>query len=140
MIPQGFTPTMTFDLQWPAITTMFKTWLSEEAAYLSNRQTTPVTERVGLNISVAQLACLIRYFYEAGGYATTNLTHIFKSAVTHFSAKRQAVISPGSLGNRYYNIDQKTAAEVRGLLQEMLAGINRNFFPVLLVASLVFRS
>jgi hypothetical protein len=123
---------------WPTLKTMLTAWLGEQAAPL--RETSPVM-KLPLNLSVAQLACWIRLFYEEDCYKETNLTAIFNFYASVYSTKKQISISSGSLSKEYYGTDQVTAAAVLDKLQKMTTRINRNFFPVWIAAgaAILFR-
>jgi hypothetical protein len=116
---------------WPSLKTMFTHWLAEQAANIPG---SPGVIKLPLNLSVAQLACWIRLNYEEDGYREPNLTAVFNFYASVYATKKQADISPGSLSNAYYGIDQVTAAVVLDKLQKMAARINRNFFPVWIAA------
>lgn len=113
---------------WPSLKTMLVSWLSEQIAALP---ASPAgIAKLSLDLSVAQLACLVRLCYEEGCFKETNLTAIFEQVASACTSKRQRAISPGSLSKEYYSISQVTAAVMRGKLLNMVARINKNFFPV----------
>jgi hypothetical protein len=122
--------------QWPSAKCLINGWLSEELAAAEQEirlssfvQTQPVLQKLPLNLSVAQLACLIKMLYEENQIGTTNLTVIFKFFSSHFQTRRQPEISLRSLSKEFYSVSQVTAAGVQGLFQKIVTRINRNFFP-----------
>lgn len=133
-------PSVSYHSAWPNIKTMLETWLSDEIAIAILRPSkssqaliseSPIpNEKITYNLSVAQIACFIRLFYEEGCYSTGNITEILKFTVRHFRSKRQEQISTGSLSKEYYGISQVTAAVVRDILTRMIQRINKNYFPV----------
>jgi len=125
-----------FDPSWPSIHTMIGNWLEEEMALAPTRyqgviapSSTPSSEKIPLNFSVASLACLTRLLFEEGFYAMDNITDILKFTAKHFHSKKQLHISPGSLSKEYYAITQVTAANVLDLLKRMSARVTRKYFP-----------
>ncbi|OOQ59988.1 hypothetical protein [Mucilaginibacter pedocola] len=120
---------------WPSLKSMACGWL-EEAVKLSCRPELPAP-KLPLNLSVAHLAYLARLFQEEGLLGNTPLNTIFKFLSANYTTKRQPAISPGSLSKEYYSTSQQSAARVRGLLQAMLARVNRAYFPVLVLIDLM---
>ena len=116
---------------WPPITSMLAGWLDEELAAV--KAVPAVSEKLSLNLSVAHLACLTRLFFEENIYNSQALTAIFKFIAGHFQTKRQTRISTGSLSKEYYSINQVTAAVVRDKLLKMVARINHDYFPAVVV-------
>ena len=128
---------------WPPIREMLRQTLQDALETLAdtvaehNRSLTPA-EKFPLNLSVSQLACLIKLLYDEGLIATTNLSEIFRITAASFRTKRQEQISAGSLSKEFYSTSQVTAAVVRDKLLKMVSRINRNFFPVWFVISATF--
>lgn len=125
-----------FDPSWPPVHTMIGNWLEEEMALAPTRyqsiiapSATPSYEKMPLNFSVANLACLTRLLFEEGFYAVNNVTDVLKFTAKHFHSKKQLHISPGSLSKEYYDITQVTAANVLDLLKRMSARVSRQYFP-----------
>jgi hypothetical protein len=126
-----------YDFTWPSLKGMLSGWLQEqiilrdiEAKRDQELKTTCSFQKQSLELSVAQLACLIRLFTEENIFVSKNIKSIFQFFAAHYQTKRQAVISAGSLSKEFYSIDQHTAARVKDMLQKMVTRINRNFFPV----------
>jgi hypothetical protein len=113
---------------WPSLGIMLVSWLSEQIAALPGAPA--AIQKLPLNFSVAQLACLVRLCYEEDFFKEPCLTTIFDFTASAYTSKRQSDISPGSLSKHYYSTDQVTAAVMRGKLLRMVARINKNFFPV----------
>jgi hypothetical protein len=119
---------------------MLKGWMNEEIGIAEAAMAHTVTvgqEKLHLGMSVAHLGCLLRLFFEQKIFATTSLHDIFKFAAAHLQTVRQDSISPGSLSKEYYSVSQKTAAVVRDMLQQMLLRVNRKYFPVMAVISVM---
>ncbi|WP_448698185.1 hypothetical protein ACFGVR_15300 [Mucilaginibacter sp. AW1-3] len=105
-----------------------KRWPSLDPALLTRPGSVAPTT-LGLDLSVAQLACLLRLNYQQGLYAGASLQEVFHFAATHFHTRRQSHISERSLAKEYYSISQITAATVRDMLMKQVAQIDREFFP-----------
>jgi hypothetical protein len=119
-----------FDRKWPHIGIMYKAWLNDYRALCC--LTTPAPKsgfKIPLNISVKYLACMIRALYEGGFYGNVSLTTIFDHAAAVFSTKRQHQISPDSLSNAYYNIDQLSAARMIAIFNSASAFLRPYCFP-----------
>jgi hypothetical protein len=134
-------PVKAYAANWNSIGEMMQCWITERiGAILESSRTETVgpehlIQKLGFNLSVAQLACLTKAFYHAGIYLSENITEIFTFSAGYFYSKRQGNISKGSFSKEYYSISQKTAAHVLDLLQKMTATIRHDYFPVFLVIS-----
>ncbi len=135
-------PDIVYDARWPSLPKMLKGWVGEELAMVKeimcvsqHRLGDSAAEKLSLNLSVAQLACFTRLFFEEKIFNTLALTSIFKYLAMHCQTKRQSRISAGSLSKEYYSISQVTAAVVRDKLLKMVSRINHDYFPLLAVAS-----
>ncbi|MEO3404928.1 hypothetical protein AAFN85_13565 [Mucilaginibacter sp. CAU 1740] len=121
-----------YDPDWPHIATMYKDWLNDYAALLeitSGKNAEMVVQKVPLAISVKQLACLIRVFYESGMYGNTTLTAIFDHAATVFTTKRQEHISAESISNAYYELPQSSALKINRMLGKAMDFLKPYCFP-----------
>jgi hypothetical protein len=127
----------TYSIQWPSIGVMVTGWLSEQIAITEKAisELNKSGKKLQLNLSVAQLACFIRLFFDENMLNTNNLSTIFRFFAQNYQTKRQQIISAGSLSKEFYSTTQVTAAVVREMLLKMVARINHNFFPVLVAAS-----
>lgn len=132
-------PNASYSPAWPPIRTMLETWLGDEITMaVMQREKGPVlpaggtgvADKMALNVSVAQLACITRLLFEENYYGLSSITDILKFTVGHFRSKRQEHISLRSISKEYYDTTQVTAAWVRDLLQRMTARINKTYFPV----------
>jgi hypothetical protein len=133
-----------YDYQWPDLRKMLLIWVDEEIVALKllskeNNKKMQLLNKHKLfnNVSVAHLACLIQLFYKENYFGDISLTDIFKFTSLHYRTKRQDNISKGSLSKEFYSINQITAARVKDQLQRMIIRINHDFFPVLVVATLI---
>jgi len=135
--------TVVYDNRWPSLKTMLLIWVGEEIE--STQQSIKENEKkykllhrhkLYYNISVAHLALLTKLFQKENFFGDVSLTEIFKFMSIHYRTKRQDNISLGSISKSFYSTDQVTAAVVKDKLQNMINRINRDFFPVLIVAML----
>ncbi|MES2275993.1 MAG: hypothetical protein V4592_08220 [Bacteroidota bacterium] len=115
-IDQPISP-MVYDKAWPSLDVM-----------LANQPKVDV-KTLGLDLSVAHLACLLRVNFLEGTYGKASLQEVFHFTATHYYTRRQAHISEKSLAKEYYSVSQVTAAVVRDQLLKQVARINREFFP-----------
>lgn len=132
VLPEN-TDCLHYNTNWPPLSNMLRNWLLEEIAVLrklviEEENTLPVVSRLPYLLSVAQHACLTRFFYDAGIYNTT-VAEVIAFSASHSSSKRQMIISEGSYEKEYYSITQKTAAMVLDLLQKTAASLKKSFFP-----------
>lgn len=131
-----------YDPSWPSIKVMVTDWLKEQirlSEYEEEKEQENLKSlfalKLGLNVSVPHIACLIRLFYKAELFATENLRSIFKFYAANYESKKQTAISWESLSKEYYSLNSNTAARIKRILQGMLDNLNRDFFPVLAVIS-----
>ncbi|WP_345211816.1 hypothetical protein [Mucilaginibacter gynuensis] len=123
--------------RWPSLSTMLGGWLDEQINKLESKLfqeeiNLPVAgKKVLLQLPVAQIAFFARLFVDGKLLNGLSLTELFDFISKNFSSKKQSVISPGSLSKEYYSPEQVTAGRVRGFLLDMVAYINRHFFPLL---------
>ncbi|WP_426671973.1 hypothetical protein ACPPVU_12120 [Mucilaginibacter sp. McL0603] len=133
-------PSFSYHPSWPTVKQMLESWLNDEIALavIPNSVTGPHTsiaverimEKQILNLSVAQIACLVKLCYDEGVFGNASISEVLKFVVLHYRSKRQQQISYGSLSKEYYSISQVTAAVLRDYLSRMIVRINKNYFPV----------
>ncbi|QEM09144.1 hypothetical protein [Mucilaginibacter rubeus] len=119
-----------FDTKWPPIGALYRDWLNDYQALL--RLSAPAgsdTSKIPLNISVKQLACMIRALYQSGFYGAVKLTAIFDHAAAVFSTKRQEQISAESISNAYYALEQSSALKVVRMLGSAVDFLKPYCFP-----------
>lgn len=139
-------PGVAYHPEWPPVKQMMETWLKGELETAMTRATyinPPVSaaddeEKMELQLSVSQIACLARLFYEENVYPDASVTDLLLFISRHYRSKRQEHISPKSLSKEYYGVSQVTAAVVRDLLSRMVTRINKVYFPVWAAACVVY--
>ncbi|MDP9078827.1 MAG: hypothetical protein M3O71_15465 [Bacteroidota bacterium] len=133
--------TLSYDPAWPPLGQMLSGWITDEINYTREKlraENAVLHEKLGLNVSVAQLAFLAKLLFQENLCLNPNLSAVFKFFSRNFEAKRQKLISAGSFSKEFYSTSQVTAAVVRDLLLKMVARINRDFFPVMAAAVAAF--
>ena len=138
------TQTSRFNHKWPPIVSMLSLWLETELSELKPQVVDKITFQENklkfkLEIPESHMACLIRMLKLEKRLGNIPLTEIFKFISDNFSTTRALKLSPGGISKEYYSVNQITAAEVKDLLQKMIARINRDYFPVVVAAGLLFR-
>jgi len=139
-------PGLAYHPEWPPVKQMMETWLKGEletamagATYLNPPLSAAGDEeKMELQLSVSQIACLARLFYEENVYPDASVTDLLLFISRHYRSKRQEHISPKSLSKEYYGVSQVTAAVIRDLLSRMVTRINKVYFPVWAAACVVY--
>jgi hypothetical protein len=123
---------MSYDPLFLPINQQLVNWLEN---YVKNEALeTALTEaeqsgKLGLKLTVAQLALLLRLLYEEDVFVIKNIAALLRFFSNRFMSKKQGHISYGSMNKLYYSADQFTGYAVRELLLKMTAKINKTFFP-----------
>ena len=100
-----------------------KDFLIEEIKKLKNQEalaTATTSFKVQTPLSVANLACLIRVFYEEKIFSTTNQTELLNFFASNFSTQKQEQISSTSLRSKYYNIETSSLENIKDLFFQMI--------------------
>ncbi|NHA03303.1 hypothetical protein G7092_05840 [Mucilaginibacter sp. HC2] len=124
--------TTSYDPSLPPVSISLEIWLKEYIKQVDLQGEFSDSEKTGkleLKLTVAQMALLIRLFYEEGVFALKNITELMKFFAVHFTSKKQGHISYGSMNKLYYSADQFTGYAVRELLLKMTAKVNKMYFP-----------
>ncbi|MFC0514645.1 hypothetical protein ACFFGT_10550 [Mucilaginibacter angelicae] len=133
---------LAYDRRLPSLEQMLRYWITEELVLLEAEITRSLpmnlVPKIKLNIPVAQLALIIRLFYQLRFFAEDNLSVIFQFFSANFESKRQQAISPKSLSNEYYDASQITAARVLELLENMIRQLRTTYFPVVAAIGITF--
>lgn len=75
---------------------------------------------VKLNLSVAQLGCLLKLLTDTGLVSTDNISMLMRCLTRHCVTKRSSRISFASLRNRFYEIETGTQQSVQKMLTQLL--------------------
>jgi hypothetical protein len=98
---------------------------------------TPAVSKLAVTIPVAELALLLKLLNQQGVFRTGSVREVLRFAAANFSSKRQNGFSFKNISKEYYGANQVTAARIRSLLSKMIDSLNRDFFPILLGATLL---
>jgi hypothetical protein len=128
---------------WHPLSFSLAEWLASEIAELkasappSQSFFQRIEHRFKLEMPEAHIACLVRMLKKEKRLENIPLTEVFQFISDNFCTTRAVKLSPGGISKEYYSINQVTAAEVRDMLQKMVARINRDFFPVMAAAGIL---
>jgi hypothetical protein len=122
-----------FDMNWPNIAIMYRSWLIDYRSFIEKSSNTSLLvnkpSKIPLNISVKQLACMIRALYASGYYGDISLTAIFNHSAATFTTKRQLQISPDSLSNAYYDISDSSVIKINRLFAKATEYLKAYCYP-----------
>ena len=76
--------------------------------------------KVKLDLSVAQLACLLRMFTQADLITSCNISSLIRSVALACETRRSERLSPRSLRVKFYEIEDGTRQSVREILANLL--------------------
>lgn len=82
--------------------------------------------KIEFDISVSQLACLIKVFIEAGIIQNKNISELIRFLSKFAKTKRSESISNESFRIKYYNVESGTKQSVRNLFHTAISFINSN--------------
>lgn len=91
----------------------------------------PEIQQIIINLPVSEIALLLRLLNEHQVFRAPNTRSILRFATCCFRSKRQGVFSFRSLSKEYYSPSQVAAANLRGLLLQLVGAIDRKFFPAI---------
>lgn len=83
------------------------------------------SEKIALNLSVDQLALLIKLFKEQEIFKDTEPAKLLKFFISNYTTVQGKNISFESLRNKYYNAESSTISHVKGKLITMLNALNK---------------
>lgn len=82
--------------------------------------------KIQLQLSVAQIACLIKLFYETEVMVNRNVTDLLRCLAGLVVSRKTETVSFDSLRAKYYNVEQGTQAAVKKLLLKMLHALEKS--------------
>jgi len=98
--------------------------LSSAMSYATGISTAGNGFKFELNLSVQQIACLIRLFTDCGVIKNGGKRDLSVFIAEHFCSKKQENISPESLRVKSYSFDEATREKVRLLILTMLERVS----------------
>lgn len=97
----------------------------KHSSEIKNFQSETPELKLQTDMSVAQLAYLIRIMIEVGIIKNTNQRDVLKLISGMFRTKQTDTISPESLRTRFYNIEDNTKLAVKDMVINMLNFVNK---------------
>ncbi|MFI5452861.1 hypothetical protein ACHMWN_11970 [Pedobacter sp. UC225_61] len=83
------------------------------------------SEKIALNLSVDQLALLIKLFKEQEIFKDIEPSKLLKFFISNYTTVKGKDISFESLRNKYYNAESSTVSHVKGKLINMINALNK---------------
>ncbi len=127
-----------YDDTLPPIREQLMDWILEEIQYLEKKLRLSALSlikdddfaktdfKIEFDISVSQLACLIKVFIEAGIIQNKNISELIRFLARFVKTKRSESISNESFRIKYYNVESGTKQSVRNLFHTAISYINSN--------------
>lgn len=121
---------------------LLEEWMNEETKYWETRKANQTSYEVKkdfspsgkfklrVDLSVAQLAFLIRVFVEANIIQSPNVKLLIKYVSRIFQTKRSSSLGTGSIHGKYYNAEDSTRKIVKEMLLKMVRHIDKNEGPI----------
>jgi hypothetical protein len=131
-------PGFIYDPKFPPICERLSGWILEEIQYLEKRRQllrAPSSKdepfirddfKLEVDISVSQLACLIKVFIEAGIIQNKNISELIRFLSKFVKTKKSESFSNESFRIKYYNVESNTKRAVRNLFHTVISYINSN--------------
>ena len=127
-------PGMSLFPQLPSVQDQVVNWINEEIAYIEleikHQVTLPIKgmetqsySKISLNLSVAELALLIRILTIDKIITNANQMEVIRFFAGHFKTRKTEAISYGSLYGKYFKPEPSTIREVRSILHRMVTVI-----------------
>ena len=127
-----------YDDTLPPIREQLMDWILDEIQYREKRlrfstlalvkddEFSKTDFKIEFDISVSQLACLIKVFIEAGIIQNKNISELIRFLARFAKTKRSESISNESFRIKYYNVESGTKQSVRNLFHTAISYINSN--------------
>jgi hypothetical protein len=130
-------PGLIYDSRYRPLKEQIGTWIVEELKF---QERTPQLEigfpeatnavstdtRMQLDLSVTQVACLVRGFVEEGIIKNRNLSELIRLIVSIIKTKHSEKISPDSFRMKYYNIEDSARMVVAARLRAIAEYLVKN--------------
>jgi hypothetical protein len=112
---------------------VLSSWILEERVYMETMQEIEPaetilftdTEKIALNLSVDQLALLIKLCKEQEIFKDIELVKLLKFFISNYTTVQGKDISFESLRNKYYIAESSTVSHVKGKLISMMNALNK---------------
>jgi hypothetical protein len=115
----------------PSIKHQIINWIEEEIEYLNKKNSLnkdnsfQITqkeeiEKMNTDLSVAQLSYFFGLLSQIGIFDSKNQSKLFRFIAANFKTKTTAILSEGSIKNKFYNVEATTVNKIREKLFELL--------------------
>jgi hypothetical protein len=115
----------------PSIKHQIINWIEEEIDYLNKKNSLnkdisfKITqqeeiEKMTTDLSVAQLSYFFGLLSQIGIFDSKNQSKLFRFIAANFKTKTTAILSEGSIKNKFYNVEATTVNKIREKLFELL--------------------
>jgi hypothetical protein len=131
-------PAFSYDPGRKILPELLEDWMDEETKYWETRKANQMSHEVKkdfspsgkfklrVDLSVAQLAFLIRLFVEVNVIQSPNVKLLIKYVSRIFQTKRSSSLGTGSIHGKYYNAEDNTRKVVKEMLLKMIKHIDKN--------------
>ena len=132
-------PFLAFNPTWNSTKQQLSDWISQEISYLDTRlilesdypnerpeTTAASTTKIKIELSVPQLAYLLRVFIEVGILQMKNLSLLLRHITKVFQTKRSDSLGYSSVQGKFYKPESSTKKAVRDLLLRMVSYIENS--------------
>jgi hypothetical protein len=127
-----------FDPAYNPLKEQIANWIAEELNFQrtqqlpidfgENEDRIPANTRINFDLSVAQIACLVRAFIEDGLIQNKNLSQLIRLLAGIIKSKRSETVSAESFRMRYYNIEDSVRLAVADRLRSIADYLtNKNY-------------
>ncbi len=108
-------------------------WIKREVNYFnynysimeySEAKCTKPNAKIKMNISVGQIACIIKQLIEIEIIETDNKSETIKTVANTFTSKNSHNISEKSLSNKFFNLDETTTKSTKELFLKLFKSID----------------
>jgi len=134
---QSLKPTFSYDPGRKMLPLLLEDWMDQEIQYWETRKANQMPDegeentskpgkfKLRVDLSVAQLAFLIRVFVEVNIIQSPNVKLLVKYVSRIFQTKRSSNLGTGSIYGKYYNAEDSTRKTVKEMLLRMVKHIDK---------------
>ena len=117
----------------PTLKSQVINYLTEELSYLADEEEDEEVSvhyadaafpaKAKLNLSVAELGCLLRVLSDSGVISIANIAGLIRCLALNCETKRSRSISPESLRIKFYDVEASTVKAVRQMLGNLMKSV-----------------
>lgn len=130
-------PAVAYNPKAPSLKTLLNNYITEEIEYLEHlqnmnlapaitQQKVAATFKIKMEVSVSQVAYLVKVFIAAALIQNGNLTELLKVCAKYITTKKAEAVSYDSLRAKFYNVETSTKESVKELLKAMIRQVERD--------------